>query len=112
MKTALQILKDARALISDPIHWRRGDYITRGPNGVTSYCAVGAVNQACGLYDNVRPSNEYSGSRHRAFDCLARYTPGHLAITTFNDMHGHEDVLALFDAAIASGCDAKEEEAA
>jgi len=76
-------LRKARELISDPKKWGKGSYEKDG-----RYCALGAV-YACGggAYD-----------LDDAALCLGGYLGSAIS---FNDTHSHDDVLALFDWAIA-----------
>ena len=80
MRTTLQILTEARALIERPENWAKRSY---GLNG-GPMCAVGAIWRA-GNYNHeiVETMNEMCGG-----------------LSFFNDNHEHAEVLALFDRAI------------
>lgn len=102
-KTTLQILEEARALISAPSAWikrdlardRHGDVVA--PDGQSAYCwcAVGALQKV----------DDAGVEQHEALDRL-RDSLGlaHRDVAEFNDDPRtiHADVLALFDRAIAS----------
>lgn len=50
MKTPLQILTDARALIDSPEKWTQG-VLSKEVNGVTQRCAIGAISDATDSFD-------------------------------------------------------------
>ncbi len=93
MKTTLDILRDARALIETPDRWIKGEY-GRVLYGTQCYCLVGAVDQASDL-DTVQ--------FNRAQKVLLAVVDED-SIVDFNDAprttHGG-DVMAAFDRAIA-----------
>lgn len=108
----LQALKDARGLIADPAHWITGAY-ARDAVGVEVYptdetavcfCMVGAFIRV-GLPHPGVPSGSmnFSGmqavSAYLAFGALAEFLP--VEVVAFNDDHTHDEVLAIFDAAIS-----------
>lgn len=92
-KTTLQVLVEARARITDPNDWCRGDYFIDN-----RCCPLGAIAVAMG-----KPKNFWSGEA--VFN-----TPANLALSEamgeavhkFNDdeRNSHADVLAAFDKAI------------
>jgi hypothetical protein len=107
----LQVLKGARALISDPTNWVRGMY--KRPKFdpeknefVTGYCSIGAVcksaDDVLGVYGAVDTFERYRlvGA---ATNVLKVGVPWNFdgGITVFNDYSSHERVLSLFDGAIA-----------
>jgi len=102
MSNTLEILKAARELISAPERWTR-DQFSRNEAGFAidpesekacCFCAVGAL---------IKVSDNDIFLRHQAKDFLAEHLPvGYASIPAFNDSHTHPEVVALFDAAIAS----------
>lgn len=107
MKTQLEILEHARALIADPEHWTRGACARRvdglcvdmGDTSAHCFCSIGAVGRAT-LDLDVYPSLS------KTFDTLESLgipegTPvDQSRLATYNDSHTHEEVLAMFDRAI------------
>lgn len=101
MKTTVEILKDARELISDPSRWTQGQE-ARGRFGQTvtansafacAWCTIGAVSKVS--------ASEHVQDVIKAFNYLGDALPGeNRLLSTFNDSHGHADVMALFDRAI------------
>lgn len=110
---SLDLLREARATISDVRHWTRnaaarnkdGDSISPYDSGTpVSFCSVGVIDyvwyRATG--DDYRISMD-----HPAFEYLARgfgFKAGSnnvAMIVTANDVGSHEQVLAAFDRAIA-----------
>lgn len=95
----VQILLEARTLISDPKHWTQGNYYNHG-----AYCAVGAVSHFA------RKRKNYRKNRTLAVGLLAKAVKKYLKqyflqreiefVTSYNDSRNHEEVLALFDKAI------------
>lgn len=101
----VELLKAARAKIEKPENWTQGAFAknAEGHNtflghddyvNVTCWCAWGAVEEAAG--SGVR----YSGDAMQALHCAL--PEGTEWVPDFNDSHTHEEVLALFDRAIAS----------
>jgi hypothetical protein len=94
--TALDKLRAARALISDPAKWTQGT-IARDWTGKQTtadsidafcWCAIGALEKVA---SNAEP-----------FKLLKWSMPsGYRSIVSFNDSHTHDEVLALFDKTIA-----------
>ena len=98
MKTTLQILKEARELISVEERWCRGAY-ARDRNGdpcepeaAVSYCAIGAIDL------DIRATVELCTS---AAELGYEASRGRRVIVTVNDELGHAHVLRCFDHAIA-----------
>jgi hypothetical protein len=94
--STLEVLRAARAYISDPEHWYKGGYGYRGRS-----CALGAC---------IRMSKhswpEAQGALNRAVPDWWRVVSEETCrnpITTYNDrpQTTHADILALFDRAIA-----------
>jgi hypothetical protein len=107
---ALEVLQQARALISDPARWTQG-FWARDRNGaecslenpyVCRWCAAGAINK-------VTPLVSQGGVRGDALveleyavaDLLNILLSSEILLFDYNDTHTHAEVLALFDAAIA-----------
>ncbi len=96
-KTTVQILKDARALIADEKNWtqdkwardRNGDAVAPESPKAVCFCSLGALRKA---------SVDDDGFCY-AREVLRDVTKG--SIIDFNDTHGHAEVLAIFDSAIA-----------
>lgn len=105
----LEILKQARELISDEDRWALEGW---GGTFSNRTCAVGAVRRVAGLCTN--PWEEGRGIADilrfdsgdpevgAAIDALSASIGGtkRASVTTYNDNRSHECVLAMFDAAI------------
>lgn len=95
------VLKKARALIEQG--WTQGAFkrYTDNPDRPIEYCAVGAIREAS--------NSEVWGELYDAGICLSTALRG-MAYThdpiEFNDAPGRtrEEVLEMFDKAIAAGC--------
>jgi hypothetical protein len=96
----LKIIKDARNMIAKPENWTQGVCardIDGNEIGIDSpkavcWCSLGALNEV------------YSDVTYDGWWALINFLNqevgfGHVA--TFNDSHTHEEVLAMFDKAIA-----------
>lgn len=105
MKTALEILREARALISNPENWTRRTFArdasgvkvyARSPNA-DQFCAIGAVMHVTGT---AIPALTVPGTPGReAWHLLESGFGG--SIAPRNDCWTHEKVLRGFDRAIA-----------
>jgi len=106
----IEVLRQARALISDRDHWMCGNYAS-GPNGkarkpndedAVRWCALGAIIRVGG----------YSLGADRAVRALQMNTfaVARLGVSGYNDTKGHTAMLAVFDQTIAQ-LEAKELEA-
>lgn len=105
---ALEVLKAARHLLSDPNRWTKRAY-ARAADGLdidatsdmaVSFCAIGAMRHVTGS-DSIVDNEEY-GEAMVALNGAVVW-PGKLCRTArFNDHPDttHEDVLALYDRAI------------
>lgn len=94
MKTAVDILRDAKALISDPEKWVKGHY---GDCETGEFCSFGAMDQA------ERGSAGAWLLADLTLDRAARaINPEFKDYIAFNDHPDttHADVMALFDRAI------------
>jgi hypothetical protein len=102
VKSTLEVLTEARALIADPKHWttrayaRGKDRIEVRPNAPEAdcWCAVGALAKASGL--EVRRIEDCS----KPYRALQRAMSITGFLSGWNDRHGHDEVLAAFDRAI------------
>jgi hypothetical protein len=105
MKSTVEILREARAYLSDPARWHQGHY---GDDART--CMVGGVKRAV------------SGSQFGSFFSDSRAYPAVMALArsigdgvrlsgvfAFNDSTTHAEMLAAFDRAIANE-EAREQE--
>lgn len=98
----VQILKDARALIADEKNWTRnafardskGNEVTPDKEDATCFCAIGALSRVV----QQPPYYDLPGERLLGDEA---WISGEIGVAEFNDAHTHEDVLALFDRAIA-----------
>lgn len=98
MSVALEQLRTARELLSDPTKWTRGEYARdRYGDAVPSahaeavcWCAYGALDRAgAGQFGDAR---EYlRGAADKLFDSFP---------ACVNDEQGHADVLRMYDRAI------------
>jgi hypothetical protein len=102
--SAKQLLVAARAVIEKPENWTQAAYAREGKDGravstnhpdATCFCSIGAVYRA---------ANDLGLPRSEALSALGEQADkyGYFTIHSFNDSHTHEEVLALFDDAIAA----------
>ncbi len=101
--TPLAILRKARKLLTNPLHWGQGKYFA-GSGDTACMCLMGAVHVAAGLRD------ERSGLKMRSDDPAEINTARHLlskvircqSIESWNDHPGrrHVTVLLKLDRAI------------
>ena len=103
MSNVIQILEDAKTFIENG--WTKGDYT----DGEGCYCAIGACRMAASGSTSVvslwAEDGQESTPYERAIQRLTDVLPGaYGSIPTFNDAPETtlEDVLALFDRAIAN----------
>lgn len=110
--TPKEALEGARGLIVRG--WTRHSYIDTSPDEPPQYCAVGALRMACGGsvgFDQPAPYDAALRLLSNALPELSLYPLVRGAdsetyrVTTFNDViaKGPEDVIAVFDKAIAYG---------
>ncbi len=97
----VQALREARRLIETPNSWVQGHLRGAGGRGVTGYCMLGAIEEACKRdlvvdYFTVVRAVE-NALLERGMARVARL------IVAFNDRCGrtHSEVLEVFDKAIA-----------
>src|SRR6185295_11040321 len=108
MKTVLQILQEARALIAKG--WTQGTYYTPDKS---KFCLVGALSEASGPLDTHTLATDVRIQAYRkAAEAVAKglmvdSTPGehdefYIGLVPFNDQPGRtkDEVLALIDKAI------------
>lgn len=96
--TTLQILKEARLLISDPERWTKGTFARNSENDpvlpddkqAVCWCAVGSVGKVC------ETDSEGFGKVTNELSLIV--APDFIG--DFNDTHSHPEVLAMFDKAI------------
>jgi hypothetical protein len=96
--TTAEVLKQARALISDEANWGQhlfarnadGDIVAPEDEDACRFCALGALIRAGQV-----------GNHHRLAALALSIETGGEAVNIFNDTHTHAEVLAAFDAAIA-----------
>lgn len=94
----LEVLTQARELISDPARWTRGymarnksgDAVSEKSPGAVCWCSIGAMMAVAGSFPN---------EIYLAWDVLEQLT-GVGLLAYFNDNHTHEQVMEMFDAAI------------
>jgi hypothetical protein len=103
--TTLEVLKAARALISDPARWCQDDYAIDDRQVSTlpsdsdagAWCAVGAIRAAAQENNQiVLPAQRVLAKPVTTIELVSEE-----AIIEYNDSHTHAEVLALFDTAIA-----------
>lgn len=105
-RAVLDILRRARALITDPQHWttrytardREGDPTSEWTDDAVSFCAIGAINR-CSESTGASCAADYARAAVDALHALPVSDP--YPITLVNDHHGHAVVLQRFDIAIA-----------
>ena len=114
-----EVLIEARALIEDERSWTQGAYY-RDAEGVdfadyrgstplmpTQYCSAGAVRWAAGCDSPTEVDSKTLLAAYKLLKRSARDT-GRLSagswetVVAYNDAATHEQVLAVFDAAIAA----------
>jgi hypothetical protein len=104
--TPVEILKAARELIAKPERWTqstvardaRGKSVFVSSPDAVCWCAAAALLKV------TTDRDEDGGSLDASREALLKNAGGFEYICDFNDVHGrtHAEVLALFDAAIAS----------
>lgn len=100
---AVRILRHAKALISDKEHWIKDEFATNAEgevvpmydNRACNFCAVGANRKAAG-FERSEISRPYLAM---ATNLMTLGASSHIA--KFNDAATHEEVMELFDVAIA-----------
>jgi hypothetical protein len=109
MSDTAEILKAARALISEPEHWTQETY-ARDKDGNKAhvqspsaycFCSSGAVRRAC--IEQGEENDEVAGEAVLYLsDMVDGMSDSFNNIVIYNDNHTHAEVLAVFDKAIAS----------
>lgn len=119
MRKPSEILRAAQERIRDPKHWCQRDYATDA-NGVrviaqsesaVCWCARGSLRKELsfdllGEFDY--GTNEMTPALHLLYDALPVVRKG-CSVVTINDEYGHDEVMRLYDIAIALA-EAKEKE--
>ena len=114
-KSTLQILKEARELISDPERWTQGED-ARDEDGLpvhpddsdaTCWCTLGALHRVATGNDKTTVFMEIQ----KAVDLLPGIRSQGYYAAKFNDAHSHDEVLALFDHAISRTISTEEQRA-
>jgi len=101
MNTA-DILKAAKAKIANPANWMQGFYardingneLIGNEPGAVCFCAIGAIESVQGI------EHHGNGWAERPVELLCEAANQQIAI--YNDGHTHEEVLAVYDKAIAA----------
>ena len=109
--TALEILKKARAKITLPENWTQKEYARDSEGSGVSikdgvcFCSIGAIQSVAIALDispiGIHLSIPVVQNWVSAVDTLNVILEGG-SIIEFNDTHTHAEVLAMFDAGIAS----------
>ena len=98
----VEILKAAKQKIIDPSNWMQG-YYARDINGservgnepgAVCFCSIGAIEAVTGIFHHGK------GWNNKPVDLLQEAAG--MQIANYNDSHTHEEVLAVFDKAIAA----------
>jgi len=100
--TTAEYLREMRKLIEKPENWCQGEY-ARDANGNRVHDGSGAATRWCALgsYWKVRYSHPEFETTPLNLLAKAATQRGVQGVADFNDSHTHEEVLALFDEAIA-----------
>lgn len=96
--TTESILKDAKALVANPDNWVKSKVKVTEENGRCRFCVLGALAEIHAL--NVLPWGAGHEARSLLYKALLR--PGQ-TVASYNDSPAttHDDIMALFDRAIA-----------
>jgi hypothetical protein len=106
-----QIIRDARALITNPSHWCRGQQgkdalgRPRAPTSAdaASHCAYGALLLcALAISGDVASAGQLADLAAMQITGMNNPTSARTEIFKINDMHGHGAVLLMFDEAVAA----------
>jgi len=98
--TSVEILKQARELISDPSHWTQ-EAFARNKNGKACACLEEEGVKWCARGAIYKIGENIITVTALPLMFLDRATGDEQTATYFNDTKTHKDVLELFDAAIA-----------
>jgi hypothetical protein len=93
--TTKDTLIKARALIDTPHKWIKNRYAGWREDDIACYCAYGALEQAVNFNPTIKKP---------AYDVLASFVPNGEIVVSYNDHYDttHEDIMNLFDKAIAA----------
>lgn len=102
MNTVKELLIEARKLIEKPENWTQGTFardknqkeVGSWESGAVCFCTIGALKHA--FQEGVGGDIYYE-----AYDALYN-SIDRMNVPKYNDSHTHEEVLAMFDRAIAS----------
>lgn len=100
MKTKLEVLKEARELISVPERWTQdssardsyGEPVGPHSKYAVCWCSTGAIDKSCG--------GELGGLDLYRSATTSLREPMKLPVIIYNDNHTHAEVLSMFDEAI------------
>ena len=93
MNQVADILKEAKALISDKANWCQDTFSKQDADGHTQYCAYGAF---CTTADD----SAYSQKAYRFLNDAAATMYNFASAVRVNDQYGHEAVMKMYDEAI------------
>lgn len=99
--TIVEVLRAARAKITDPKHWTRhvnardadGEPISPSDPSAVCWCSYGAIAA-------VDPEDDAGTNACDFLHDAAREKTGHWGVSALNDDGEHSDVLSMFDRAI------------
>lgn len=103
MSPIVRTLTHAKALIKDRRHWIKDNFATDSKGSVVSpwaeraanFCAIGANRKAAGFW------NSEASRKYLAIATMIMTLGEHSHPARFNDYATHEEVMELFDVAIA-----------
>ncbi len=109
-KTTKEILTEARSLITNPDNWTQGFFARDGDGvllesdspGATCWCAWGAIQKVVGVSLLSKAHNLYLWDTLWNATGEPDFGSSSHVIWSYNDTHTHEEVLAVFDKAIAA----------
>ena len=101
MSSIKQLLIAARKLIENPKNWTKRSFARTRSGKVTynthpeacKFCAEGAL---------IRAQRDFAGEVDLAVYALEKHVGLDVYLTHFNDSHTHQEVLNVFDQAIAN----------
>lgn len=96
--SVVEILKEARKIISDEKNWTQGTF-ARDAGGKAASIRVGDCFCSVGAIAKVTDRNLIEPCPRQVLDALG--VRSHAELARFNDSHKHAEVLNLFDLAIA-----------
>jgi len=101
-------LARARDRISTPDRWTKGwfsrdkfgSFVYPFSDDAVRFCAIGAIQNAVGPVGTEGRQQVINTVFGAIYDALEKIDPDCAGLAEYNDTHNHEQVLALFDAAI------------